>query len=145
MTARVFAIESILSPFSDSIGTMARAYPHAFQAEVRFDVCDDIIAMERVEFQTPSFASVNILRQAGYFLLIAEVMHMINREKNKPRVNWDMVEDAACLLEGVVERWAPYLERYEDDEDPLLENYFHCIAEGEVHSDDEEEGRHPDM
>ena len=53
---------------------------------------------------------------------------MINREKNKPRVDWDMVEDAACLL-GVVERWAPYLERYEDDEDPLLEDYFHCIAE----------------
>ena len=62
MNARVFAIESILSPF----GTMAMAYPHAFQAEVLFDVCDDIIAMERVEFQTPSFASANILRQAGY-------------------------------------------------------------------------------
>ena len=66
MNARVFAIESILSPFSDSIGTMARAYPHAFQAEVLFDACNDIFAMERVEFQTSSFASANILRQAGY-------------------------------------------------------------------------------
>ena len=43
---------------------------------------------------------------------------MINREKkNKPRVDWDMVEDTVCLLEGVVERWASYLERYENDED----------------------------
>ena len=140
---RIATIERLLSSFMVDVDQMRAVYPRAFQARRLLDVTEDIIAIEEGEDITPSLASANTLRQAGYFDLLSKIMHMVNRERAVPRVDWDIVQEIFREnLEPLFERWAPHLERYRWDEDPLLEDYFDCIEEDEVRSDGSHVGEH---
>ena len=139
----IVTIERMLSSHMITVDQLRVDYPRAFPAGRVLNVCESIIAVEEEEDITPSLASADTLRQAGYFDLLGKIMHMVNREKTVPRVDWDIVEEIfRDNLEPLVERWAPYLERYRWDQDPLLEDYFDCIEEDEVRSDESHEGEH---